>query len=186
MKDQKTVSVVLKIVGIYSIIQSIPLLQGFTSTIGMYEFFGEKKSYVLVALIPSLIPFFLLFALGIYLIKSSESLSTRLLEKNNSDLPSASSENISDQKIQSIAFSVVGVLLFCLAMPRAMQIILNLVALNAPELEHEIPRLLRNIWPQVISVALQIVLGAILFLKSNGLAHYWHKLQATRPMEKNS
>ena len=176
MTKREVASLALKLSGIYAFIvsvSSVHTMMYMIASIGtQYDYPGTPP--LLAA--GSGIPLLLLLFLGFYLIAASERLSKRLFPQ---DAEEDKISPLSSEDVQTIAFSIVGVLLLTKAVPglcRAILRIFDMYHRNLPSAfikEHIV---------QDSVVMVQLALGLYLFLGGKGLSGLWHKLQRPRGM----
>ncbi|MDR3404339.1 MAG: hypothetical protein P4L99_17705 [Chthoniobacter sp.] len=135
---------------------------------------GLSWGGVLVSFGPAVI----FLAVGIFLFVRSRELASWLLP-----LPSdAAAEQLPPHPLAaaSVAFAVVGVAMFLYATPRALSFAIKLVQIDDPKARAAQFGLDA---PQIIGVAVQLVLGFLLFLKSRTFATAWWRKQQGKPRE---
>ena len=91
---------------------------------------------------------------------------------------------LSSKNIQSIAFSIVGVILIVIAIPKLVQIGANIQVLANAEEEDTIKNISASTWAYFIGLAAQMFLGILLFFGAKGLSSLWYFFQKARPMSK--
>ena len=183
MNNVQIASLAFKVAGIYSIIQAIPLLRHIS------EVFAFKNSpifetstgqaypgnYILFGIIASIA---LLILIGFTLISLSNAFSKIMFGKGNN--PPTSETEITSKNIQSVAFSIVGVILIVIAIPKLVQVGANIQALaNAGD---QVPpkSISAGTWALSIGLAVQMIIGILLFLGARGLSSLWYFLQKSR------
>jgi len=172
-------SLALKLLGVYAIIQSLPILGAFP---GMFAFDDDNvnKLYMFLG---SILPCILLFGVGSLLILSSNKLAKKMMGTN--DLNTSTSQ-LSGRNVQTIAFSVLGVALIAWAIPELSKIFANIQLLkNAGD---EFPTKGMDIGNKVyaIGLSIQFVVGLVLFFGAKGLSSIWFFLQKIQPMSKTN
>jgi hypothetical protein len=183
MNQNQIASLSLKLLGIYSIIEAIPLLRELSQ---VFAWRGSKiqmdggpfKTDLL--LIGILISFGLLTLVGFCLILFSKSFATRMTTKD--EIITETSE-LTARNIQSIAFSVVGLVMIVIAIPHLVQLAANLQALKIAGSEMVTKELSIGTWAYSIGIAVQFVIGLLLFLGGRGLSSIWYFFQKLRPMK---
>ncbi|MCK4828119.1 hypothetical protein KA005_70975 [bacterium] len=170
----------LQIIGIYSIVSAIPLISAFINSLG---FPVEGPVARLTIMISSIIPFILLIATGCYLISKAKSIS-EIIISNEDKIDS--NITIKSIDLQAIAFSIVGVILMVLTIPKLFQLGVNIYALQktADKFGAE-PRLARDTISFGVSLLIQFILGVLLFFSGNSIANLWHKFVHRIQYEKN-
>lgn len=177
MTKREITAIVLKLLGVYAILQAIPLLQYLWGFIAMVV---RDRSEVLEQAIYFLgmgISFLLMVVAAFLLLVRSERIAGLLVRE---DGPVSQTPTLSGPEVQAIAFSVVGVAVFLHAVPKLCQLVLNLWYLRSRNLPTD--GLVESTWHLGAAVAIQCGLAAILFLRARGLAHFWHRIQGPRPV----
>jgi hypothetical protein len=90
---------------------------------------------------------------------------------------------LSAKNIQSIAFSVVGLIMIVIAIPHIAQFAANLQALKNAGAETMKRSISIGTWAYSIGILIQFILGIILFLGARGLSSLWYFFQKLRPMK---
>ena len=175
MTKRELTALILKLLGIYAIIQSLPFLQFFPAILGGlgYET-GRTPNQVWVYVTMS-IPFALTAVAGIILLMNSHSIACVLVKDDGDAKLSAS---LRAEEVQAIGFSVVAVLVFLSAVPRLAQFIgyawftASARSSQAPMAVH-----IMSLWQNGLSFAIQCGLAIVLFFRARGLANLWHRIQ---------
>jgi len=182
MTKREITVIVLKLLGVYAIIEAIPLLQylwGFISLINRAraEILQQVWLYLAMGM-----PFLLMAVTAFLLITRSERIAGLLVRE---DGPVSPTSSLSGREVQAIAFSVVGVLVFLLALPKLCQLVLNLWYMRFQNVQGQLStdRLVQSAWQLGIAVGIQCGLAAILFLRAKGLADLWHHIQGAKPAQ---
>jgi len=183
MTKREVASLALKLLGIYAFIISVSLLHSMMLMIATYsaqyaDHLGQVPSLTLLAA-GSMISLLLLIFLGCYLIMASERLSRLIFPQEGTEDKISS---LSSRDVQTIAFSIVGVLLLTSAVPGLFRVMLRI----SQVLYHQ-----KNLFSTVVKgriiedsvvLVVRLTLGLYLFLGSKGLSRLWHKIQQTRGM----
>lgn len=90
---------------------------------------------------------------------------------------------ISSLTAQAIAFSVVGVLIVAQALPKLLQIVMNVQRFKMKGLSGQAQEMLSNSWPSIIVFGTELILGIALFVGGKGIATLWHELQRRQPFK---
>ena len=173
MTKQDVFSLALKILGIYTIIVAISALRFSLSMIFSYitnpQYFPSLVSIV----VGSLLPLLLLLILSYYLIKRSDKLSKTIF-------PNSQSEKViltlSSVEIQSIAFSIIGVLVIVWALPKLFEIVTQLSYSKIHRGDVFSVRMGQKLIEYSVDVVIRLALGIYLFIGSKGLSTIWHKI----------
>jgi len=180
MTKQEVGSLAFKLLGVYALVRAAEHLRtlvmwvhSIATLVGMEEGFQAGASEVWASLFVVL-PFAALVALGVFLLARSSRLSTRMFPDADGDV--AVTASIRD--VQAIAFSVVGVLLFALALPQLAQIGVNLYYhWKFPEMNL---KLLRGNWITLLTMCAKIILGTALFFGGRSLSNLWFRMRNFR------
>ena len=178
MNKREIGSLAFKLAGIYALILATSLIHSIFYVIGLFQGtspYSEPTIYARVALAIGLpLPFLLLVALGVFLIVKSDKLSGRMFGESIERMePSPSG-----REIQAIAFSVLGIFMFALALPKGMQVIINIFyKLDDPSLRKQI-RI--GTWATAAGMTAQMILGIFLFFGGRALSRFWHNLRTAR------
>jgi hypothetical protein len=177
MNQHQIASLSLKLLGIYAIIEAILLLRELSqvfawrgSTVQMES--GPFQTNLI--LLGILVSFSLLLFFGLFLIFFSNSLAKRMSSKN--EVISESTE-LTPKNIQSIAFSVVGLVMIVIAIPDLVQLAANLEGLKSAGSEAIKKDISIGTWVYSIGLAVQFIIGVLLFLGARGLASCWYFFQ---------
>jgi hypothetical protein len=181
MTKREVASLALKLLGIYAFILAISSFHSMMISLAIgaqYTGTTSHDSTFFLLAAGSGIPLLLLIFLGWYLIAASERLSKGLFPQEvGEDKISA----LSSEDAQTIAFSVVGLLLLTKAVPNLFRVMLRISsALQYKTLSATVIK--TGIIQSSVVVVVQLALGLYLFLGSKGLSGLWHKLQRTRGM----
>ena len=180
MSNQQIASLSLRLVGIYSLIQAILMIR---PVIHSFGFASEQPSMEATLISGTVIPFILLIILGLILFVGSNRISRSIIsQKNSTDIPS----ELNSKKIQAIAFSILGVILVILSIPKILHVVSNIVALqNAADNSFTIEKLSGDTIALGIGVAVQFLFGIYLFICGHSLSNLWHKIIRRIEYEKN-
>ena len=181
MKAHQLATLVLRLLGIYCLIQAIPEFNFFINTIpfvrgtpvGDRDTTSSNITLIVVLALPS---FLQLFA-GILLLLRSATWGERLLANENRQ---ESVMAISFQQGQLLAFAVAGLLIFANALPSLFTGIFNLATwleahVNHSEFQSKIATT-RSILTAFGALA-RALLGLGLFFGAQGFANFWHSMR---------
>jgi hypothetical protein len=180
MTTQKIASLALKIVGIYSIIQFIEQIRALVHAIGFS--FAEppiRPTMIIGASISSA----LLLGLSILLLAFSNRLARKLFPEDD---PIENLHFDDLKNLQSIAFSIVGVVIFAVAIPKIFQISATIYALQKSG--YEIPvaeRISKETFAFGVATIIQLIIGLLLFLGGPSLSNLWQKFVNRIEYERN-
>ena len=180
MNSRDVASLALKLLGVYAIIQALPLLQYLRYLVALVEL-PERNSTAMQLWIAALgiVPPLLVGVAAIVLLTRSAELARLLVPEDRI----VALGGMSSREVQTIAFSVAGAIVFILGVPGLSQVILRLA--YWPEyygrtLSPEGGRRLLDAALTSLGPVIQCVLGIVLFFRSRGLANFWHRLQSAR------
>jgi hypothetical protein len=180
MKANQLATLVLRLLGIYCLIQIIPVFNLAINTIPLMQgpqTDGRNSTFSQIVLFMVLLfPFGLRLIIGILLLKRSAIWGNRLVpDENGQDCITA----ISFQQAQTLAFAVAGVLIFADALPSLFTGIFNLVNWFESHVSH--PELQSNSTVRSGLTALgalaKALLGLGLFFCAHGFANFWRSLK---------
>jgi|GEM_PF-1798623 len=183
MTQNQIASLSLKLLGIYSLIEAIPLLRELSQVFAWRGSRIEMESgpfrtdLLLMGIMTSV---GLLLLLGLTLIIFSNSLSRRLITEEEAINEKA---ELTAKNIQSIAFSIVGLVMIVIAIPHLVQLAANLQALKSAGGESVKQSIQIGTWVYSIGIAVQFIIGILLFLGGRGLSNIWFFFQKIRPMK---
>ena len=168
MQAKDIASLSLKILGIYSLIQAVPIIQPIFmmwTAINRAKTQGADLSFSSVALLS--LPVIILIFIGIILIIFSSFLGSKLTscQINTTDNSASKSD------IQSIAFSVVGIFAFIWAAPSLLTIIFNMYIIHSTAAAGNA---VINTFSHIAGLVAQIVLGLFLFFGSSRIVRFWN------------
>jgi hypothetical protein len=184
MTGSQIASLSLKLMGIFSIIQAVPILKDLSSYFLFKgsNFMAPDKmlpnyNYLLIGILTSSC---LLILLGMYLIIYSDSLGKKIIKESNDTIIST---DLSAKDLQAIAFSVIGVVMIVMAIPHLVKIATNIQALKMAGDEYSGKSVTAGTWAYAIGLSVQVVIGLLLFFGSRGLSSLWYFFQKTRPLK---
>ena len=163
-------SISLKLMGIYSFVQAIILLQGFGMFITSYSHFAGEEVNLPAMFIGALLPSCLLFILCFVLITFSNKIANKLIGSNESV---GFSSNLTSKDFQSLAFSVIGVVIILFAFIQVIRYGSSIIL--ALQSAQDSSRLLSL--PYIIGIITEFVVGAALFFGAKPLSLFWHRLK---------
>ncbi len=173
MQKQEIANLILKILGVYVIVQAIAMFQYPVFIFTQLLRLSERTPAFYVSIVVSLLPAALMFGAGFILIRKSDKLAPALLgEDSGNDIQTS---KLSTQEIQAIAFSVVGLYIFVIGVPKLFQFGFQIIS---QPMQMEVARIsIRASWPNIISTFIQCLLGAGLFLQAQGISKFWYQLK---------
>ena len=179
MVNRQIASLGCKFLGIYSILQSIPL---FGNVLQVFSFATDDSSLTTNLLLSTFLPLLMIAALGIALLIFSNKFAQKMVPENAGKDTTAS---LSAKEIQTIAFSVVGLVMIVLAIPKIFQIGWNIHSLQSAGDQRNTQELLMQNWSFTLATVIQFVIGIFLFIGSELLSSFWHVIIKRLKFEKN-
>ncbi len=187
MNNIQIASLAFKLAGIFSVIQSIPMLRNINEVIALknsplFETTSGQAhpaNYLLIGIITSIS---LLILLGIILLVFSNFFARKMFAASTTS--STPETELTSKNIQSVAFSIVGVILVVVAIPKLVQVGANIQALANAGDQVPTKSISAGTWAYSIGLAAQMLVGILLFFGANGLSSLWFLLQKARPMSK--
>jgi hypothetical protein len=181
MNSREVASLALKLLGVYAIIQALPLLQFIPYLAALMDQAGRRN----MGMRPSdallgIIPLLALAGVACVLLTRSDELARKMVPEDRE----ISVGGLSGPDVQTIAFSVAGVIVFLLGLPALCQTAVRLASLG-PQY-YGIPsspdrgRQSLNFVLSGLGPILQCVLGAVLFFRSRAVSTFWRSRQSTR------
>jgi hypothetical protein len=173
MKPNQLATLVLRLLGIYCLVQVIPLASIFTGLIfSPFNGAGGSASTAISTAFFLTLP----IVVGVLLITRSVPWGEKLIPKDASD---GNISAVSFEQVQMLAFAVCGILIFAGALPQLFDSIFNLLHSLSSENSRNANSILNN--PYLITYAvgalLKAALGLWLFFGAQGFANYWRSLR---------
>jgi hypothetical protein len=176
MTRHELASFALKLLGIYAIIEALPLIQTIGGALGMLASGQGRDMVTLWTLVGMFIPLVLMAVAGMLLLAFSRGLAPLLVGE---DKPLGLATALSGADVQAIGFSVVAVLILLQAIPQLTQVVVNWQYAASRSPSEPVPAYVaRAIWQAAVSGGIQLVLAVVLFLRARGLSNLWRRLQA--------
>jgi Ca2+/Na+ antiporter len=183
MTKKETISLSLKLAGIYCLIMSLSHLNFASMNVAtllrresLWHMLSSSTSFVLLLL--SITPFALLLLFAVYLMFSS-----RLPSKMASlIIQEDQATSCTFRDIQMLAFSIVGIWLLASAISNLIQPIVRIIVLHSTSQESSVSLDTFNISQLVIGIS-KLAFGIYLFLGGKGLVRLWQKFQSTESMK---
>jgi len=170
MTSKGIFAVSLKLMGVYSLIQSISLLQPFGMFISGYSKLIEGEINLPLMYFASLLPSLMLMIIAFVLLFWGDRIANKF---SPSDQTNDSVSNLSTKDVQALAFSVVGVVIFLLAfiqLVRSGSSILFFFQRTKDSSQ------LFNL-PYTVGIILQLIFGIALFFGAKPLSFFWHRIK---------
>lgn len=174
MTKHELASFALRLLGIYAIIESLPLFQFLGSL--AYTLRSNRNEPVVEfwAIVGMLIPLLLMAAAGAVLLVFSRDLAPRLVGE---DKPLGIPSVLTGRDVQAIGFSVVAVLIFLRAIPQIGQAVWIGFYTSSGGFGGPGGRMVQDILRYGIPAVIQLALAVVLFLQARGLADSWHRIR---------
>jgi len=174
MTKRELAAFILKLLGVYAIIRSLPLFMYLSLTLATLgqekdEVSGRVWMYFCMS-----VPSILTAIAAIVLLTCSRGLAAVIVRQ---DSDARLSTSLRAEEVQAIGFSIVAVLVFLSAMPSLIEFITSLWYV-CTQPEGAASRLVRTAWQSGLSFAIQFVLAIVLFFRARGLANLWHRIHA--------
>jgi hypothetical protein len=177
MKNRELAEVLIKILGIYALLQALPLFQHISFAASNFYVSQTESISVLIQLIGS-IPFFANVMVGIYLLKNGENLSKKILKEEKQEV--LSHNLIDKESLQTILFSAIGLLTIIFAIPKTINAISSIYLYMNESMVGEANKIIRNSWPNILAATLQIIIGFIVFFQAQSVTNLWRSIQRMR------
>jgi hypothetical protein len=175
MTKHELASFALKLLGIYAIIESLPLFQFLG---GLAYMVRSDKGEAVVEFWPSvivLVSLLLVAAVGALLIVFSRNLAPLFVGE---DGPLGMSSVLTGRDVQAIGFSIVAVLIFLQAIPQIGQAAWTGFYVASRRFSEPVPGgMVQSVFRYGIPAVIQLVLAIVLFLQARGLANLWHRIR---------
>jgi len=175
MTRHELASFALKLLGIYTFLQSLPLFQFLGGLAYALRSDRRETAMEFWVIVGMLVPLLLVAAAGAVLVVFSRNLAPRLVGE---DKPLNISSVLTGRDVQAIGFSIVAVLIFLRAIPQIGQTIWTIFYAVPRRFSEPAPgRIVQDIWRYGIPAVIQLVLAVVLFLQARGLANLWHRIR---------
>ena len=174
MTKRETTSLLIKLMGLYCLVQFAPSL---VSVIGFIAAIRDAPWIWFKLLTFGMMIIFPLIWIGfcVFIIRKSDAIARRLYPED-SDASQLSS--LGFQEVQLLGYNFIGVVLLIQTFPQVVSLVTTIKvqqvyssSLTRPEVFYH------NTLPRLLSFLTQFILGLILFLKPQGVANLWRKAQ---------
>lgn len=171
----------LKLLGIYALLKSLPILEmhvGYMTSLLIEP--SQQKLVFWSYFFSALFPFVLYVTAGIILLTLAPRIA-RLIFRPDEESFLPSTVNIDD--LQPIGFSIVAVLIFILTFPKILSFCFHLWHISQmPEQTpaDQIATLTGRAFKTGLYALIQLILALLLFFRAQGLANLWHRIQIAR------
>jgi len=123
-----------------------------------------------------------MFSFALALIAFSDKFANRMTDLNEKE---DSHQGMAFKDLQSIAFSVVGLVLLLLSLPKVAQIGWNIYAVKSAGDERNVAEIVRNTWSFALATGIQFIIGFVLFIGAELFSTLWHKAILRLKHERN-
>jgi hypothetical protein len=172
MTKKHILSLSLKILGIYAMINSIYLIGGVIQSFGFIEEQRTMSQYIFIG---SLVTFLLLNLTGSFLIF----MSNKIAKDPDTDADRTYSVNsIRFSDLQELSYSIVGIFILITAIPSLFRLCGNIFVSEK--------HIFLSTIASGIGVGVQIIVGLWLFIGSKGFVKLWQKLRQRWDHERKS
>jgi hypothetical protein len=179
MTKQELSQIALKILGIYSLLESI---QFATGVLNVFSIRGDAPFERSLMALSMVVPFMILVWAGIFLIRKTDRITSKYF-------PSGSIDNIDlkGSQIQTIAFSIIGAVLIVTTIPKLSQFGVDIYYLmsRADELGTKF-QLERDTIGFGINLLSRFILGILLFISGDSIANIWRRITDRIKYEANT
>jgi hypothetical protein len=169
MDKHQIASLGCKFLGIYALLESIPL---FGNIFQIYVLAKGESAFGIAVVLSTAVPFMLMIACAAALILFSNRFADKMIDCKSDE---SSNQGVSLEDIQAVAFSIAGLVLLVLSLPKMVQIGWNIYALKAVGNQRHAAEILKNTWSIALAAGLQFIIGLVLFIGAALLAKVWHK-----------
>ncbi len=175
----------IRILGVYAIIQSLPL---FSYVILSWHYFTSDQNDIYRQqwyYLSNAIPFLLSFVMGIVLIVCSCWIA-RTLFLNEYEV--SANEVTKSSDFQAICFSSVGILVILNSLPRLGMLIVNIWSMKSLNVDEHMIQLsfAPKAWEAGLAFTIQCGMGIVLFFGSRGLSNLWRRIQVAKYVKINN
>lgn len=169
MTKQELAEIALKILGIYALLTSIQFIGSFISVFNFPSDGPWIRSLMLISVIA---PLLLLLWAGYYLLCRTSRISLKYFPEGQ-----IQNINIDAKNLQSIAFSIIGVVLIVTTIPKLSQLGVSIYALSerAKDIGTDY-KLERDTIAFGISILCKFILGILLFISGDSITNLWMKI----------
>ena len=171
----------IKLIGIFLLIELAPSLlyslRLFTTVQGSYDF---KTQLILFGTF--LIPATIWIGFCISIILLSNKIAKMIIRK---DEECSQIFSLSFEDTQVLGYNFIGLLVIVKAFPQLVNLLYRIIFESKLPPMNQQSNFLRNSMPGLLALIIQLIIGFVLFFRTNGLVNLWKKFQdKTRPMKK--
>ncbi|MDD5708854.1 MAG: hypothetical protein PHR35_23305 [Kiritimatiellae bacterium] len=177
MTKRETTSLLVKLMGIYSLVQFVPSLSyvlHFLTTIRDSQQIWMKLATVGIMIISPAI----WIGFCILIIRKSDSIAKRVYRE---DSDASQLSGLGFQEMQVLGYNFIGLLLLVQSFPQIVSLVTTIKNQQMYAQEYwTTDTFCMLTLPQLLSFLTQLILGLILFLKPKGLANLWRRTQGMK------
>jgi uncharacterized membrane protein len=175
MNARHTASLVLKLIGIFTLIKYLGYLPMVLSAFNLITSSGPSRLDTFVGIAISAGTPLLYLIVSILIIVKSDAIAERIAQDEQVMIASG----IDADTIQTLAFCILGLVLLTGAVPKLAQLGTNYFMLR------RMPNrgVSYTLYGQLIGTVLQIIIGFFLFLQADGLTGLWKKLREAKGIQ---
>ena len=181
MTKREISSLVIKLIGVFLLIELAPSLVNslsiFTSIKGTYDLKMQLMSFG-IFLIPATI--WIGFCISIILLSNKIA---KMIIREDEECSQIFSLSFEDTQI--LGYNFIGLLVIVKAFPQVVNLLYRIVYESRFLPMSERSNFFRNSMPSFLALITQLIIGFVLFFRTNGLVNLWKMFQdKTRPMKK--
>ena len=169
------ISLLIKLVGVYAMVQLVPgVVQAWGVIVASFTQFKDQSVIMLsIVGLSMLITPMLWIGLCLWVIRKSDGFAQRLYP---ADAPAGQLTTLGVKDIRHLGYHFIGLLLIVKSLPTLMMILYQLLQMSSQPYEHRY-QALSMYSHQWIALVLQLAIGLYLFLRPKGLANLWAMVQ---------
>lgn len=177
MTKRETTSLLIKLMGIYCLVQFAPsliyILQFLATIRGSQQIWMKLATVGMMVVFPAI-----WIGFCILIIRKSDSIAKRLY-REDSDASELSS--LGFQEVQMLGYNFIGLLLLVQSFPQIVSLVTTIKTQQIYTHEYWTKEAFyMHTLPRLLSFLTQFILGLVLFLKPKGLANLWKKAQVMK------
>lgn len=175
MSKREFASIMLKLLGIYALLQAVIMVTPLILSPGLFNPHTKYNFFFWSALVKSTFPALLLLATAVVLLAYSGSLARKLIKEDGEFSLLAT---LSGREFQAICFSVAAVFIFASGISGVTMLFSSLWTIASARSQDGIVahRHVSYAWAAGFTVVLRLGLAAYLFFGAPRLADYWHRI----------
>lgn len=175
MNEKNIANIACKVLSIYVIVLGIKQISYLLSiSLSGYLSLGFDRDIIIHAIFISILPSIILIAIGLILWIKSKKISSYMICENESI--EANEKRINVYKLQSAAFSIIGIVILINLIPDIGNLISNLAVLSGKSIPKE--TIFRfEIKVSLTEIIIRFIIGLLLLFKSEGLTGFIRNFQ---------